>query len=72
MGKFIMVGCDLHDAPIVLKVAEGRERPRMQVFKNTRGGGEGATGCRRQADEPESASKEPAEAQRNQKTKGVG
>jgi transposase len=38
MGKFIMVGCDLHDAPIVLKVAEGREKPRRLIFKNTRRG----------------------------------
>jgi transposase len=35
MRKVIMIGCDLHDESMLLKIAEGREMPRMRSFKNS-------------------------------------
>jgi len=38
MGKVIMIGCDLHDKAMLLKVAVGREEPETRVVKNTAAG----------------------------------
>jgi transposase len=35
MLKVIMIGCDLHDKAMLLKVAVGREEPETRVVKNT-------------------------------------
>ncbi len=35
MRKVIMIGCDLHDASMLLKIAEGREEPKVRSVKNT-------------------------------------
>jgi transposase len=35
MRKIIMIGCDLHDDSMLLRIAEGRETPQMRSFKNT-------------------------------------
>jgi transposase len=35
MCKVIMIGCDLHDESMLLKVAEGRQGPETVVVKNT-------------------------------------
>ena len=33
-----MIGCDLHDKTMLLKIAEGREEPEMRSIKNTEAG----------------------------------
>jgi hypothetical protein len=33
--KVIMIGCDLHDKAMLLKVAVGREEPETRLVKNT-------------------------------------
>ena len=38
MRKVIMIGCDLHDESMLLKVAEGRDEPRTRSVKNTPAG----------------------------------
>lgn len=38
MAQFIMVGCDLHDATMLLKVAVGRRPAEMLSVRNTRAG----------------------------------
>lgn len=38
MRNYIMVGCDLHDKDIALRIAEGREEPARKLFWNTEGG----------------------------------
>jgi transposase len=38
MGEFIMVGCDLHDATMLLKVAAGRQPADTLSVRNTRAG----------------------------------
>jgi transposase len=38
MGEFIMVGCDLHDATMLLKVAVGRRPAETLSVRNTRAG----------------------------------
>jgi len=35
MRKIIMIGCDLHDKTMLLKIAEGREEPQTRSVKNT-------------------------------------
>lgn len=35
MGKCIMIGCDLHDASMLLKIAVDREEPETRTVKNT-------------------------------------
>lgn len=35
MRKVIMIGCDLHDESMLLKIAEGRDIPQTRSFKNT-------------------------------------
>lgn len=40
MSDFIMIACDLHDRSLVLKVAQGTERPVHRVFGNDRPGRE--------------------------------
>ncbi len=38
MCKVIMIGCDLHDKTMLLKIAEGRSEPEMRSVKNTAAG----------------------------------
>jgi len=38
MRKVIMIGCDLHDKAMLLKIAEGREEPETRSVKNTAAG----------------------------------
>lgn len=38
MCKVIMIGCDLHDKSMLLKIAEGRSKPEMRSVKNTASG----------------------------------
>jgi transposase len=40
MDQCIMIGCDLHDANMLLKVAVGREAPETRAFRNDRRGRE--------------------------------
>jgi transposase len=35
MRKVTMIGCDLHDESMLLKIAEGRDTPQTRSFKNT-------------------------------------
>lgn len=35
MRKFIMIGCDLHDKSMLLKIAEGRDAPEVRSFDNS-------------------------------------
>ena len=35
MRNVIMIGCDLHDGSMLLKIAMGRQMPEMQLVKNT-------------------------------------
>ncbi len=34
MRKVTMIGCDLHDESMLLKIAEGRDTPQTRSFKN--------------------------------------
>ncbi len=36
MRKVIMIGCDLHDKTMLLKIAEGHDEPSTQSVKNTK------------------------------------
>ncbi len=38
MRKVIMIGCDLHDKTMLLKIAEGRSEPEIRSVKNTASG----------------------------------
>lgn len=38
MEKYIMVGCDLHDKTMLLKIAEGRGQAEKRSFENSRSG----------------------------------
>ena len=38
MRKVIMIGCDLHDKTMLLKIAEGRAKPETRSVKNTASG----------------------------------
>ena len=38
MRKVIMIGCDLHDKTMLLKIAEGRDEPSTRSVKNTEAG----------------------------------
>ena len=38
MRKVIMIGCDLHDKTMLLKIAEGRKEPETRSVKNTAAG----------------------------------
>lgn len=38
MRKVIMIGCDLHDKTMLLKIGEGRSEPEMRSVKNTASG----------------------------------
>ena len=38
MKHYIMVGCDVHDETLVLKIAEGRSEPQTRTVENTPGG----------------------------------
>jgi transposase len=38
MQKVIMVGCDLHDKTMLLKIGEGRQKPEKRSFANTEEG----------------------------------
>lgn len=38
MGKLIMIGCDLHDKTMLLKIAAGRSAPETRSVKNTPSG----------------------------------
>jgi len=38
MRKIIMIGCDLHDKTMLLKIAEGRSKPETRSVKNTASG----------------------------------
>jgi len=40
MKKYIMVGCDVHDETLVLKMAEGRSKAQMRTVENTARGRE--------------------------------
>ena len=35
MCKVIMIGCDLHEDTLMLKIAKGRETPETRLWKNT-------------------------------------
>ena len=35
MSKYIMVGADVHEKSMLLKIAEGRNKPVMRSFANT-------------------------------------
>ena len=41
MSKVIMIGCDLHDASMLLKIAEGRGEPETRSFRNSEQGRQG-------------------------------
>src|ERR1035437_8202118 len=38
MRKVIMIGCDLHEESMILKIAEDRETPETRTVKNTASG----------------------------------
>ena len=38
MEKYIMIGCDLHDENMLLKIALDRDTPEKRTFQNNRGG----------------------------------
>ena len=50
MSQVIMIGCDLHDGSMLLKIAEGRQTPDTRSFQNTtRGRAEMIAGLKRRA-----------------------
>lgn len=38
MDKTIMIGCDLHEQNMLLKIAVGRGEPETRLWRNTRAG----------------------------------